>query len=276
MSKFHINPKSGEPGACKANNGGCPFGGDEAHYESTDDARKAFEFSMAGKEFTHEKNVAELKAKQLANPDDYKEGPTGKGLVHSHWLGGYVSSLLPGAAGIDQIKRLATVKGATISFGTKKMFDNSQIWRYFNLNEQNLWQEEASFQRKKDLKVLTTDELIALNYKNPDKEPELKKSIEGFRLGYPTPVGVEKWANPDQPYDEEVETYADTKEGHEARELAFALYDDFMKGRPSDEELELMDKTQTDPYFATNVPGMEKMFYTRLDKRDRDALERLK
>ena len=42
MAKFHINGK-GEPGACQAQEGNCPFGGDDDHYTSKDGARKSFE-----------------------------------------------------------------------------------------------------------------------------------------------------------------------------------------------------------------------------------------
>lgn len=44
MSRFHINPESGEPGECSAEEGKCPFGGE--HYDSKQEARKAYEESM--------------------------------------------------------------------------------------------------------------------------------------------------------------------------------------------------------------------------------------
>jgi len=40
MAKFHINSK-GEPGACRATSGSCPFGGEENHYGSEADAYAA-------------------------------------------------------------------------------------------------------------------------------------------------------------------------------------------------------------------------------------------
>ena len=43
--KFHVNSK-GEAGVCKAQNGGCPFGGEAEHYSSGDEARAAFEAQM--------------------------------------------------------------------------------------------------------------------------------------------------------------------------------------------------------------------------------------
>jgi len=45
MARFHIN-KQGNAGLCKATKGGCPFGGDDAHFPSLESAREAFEHSM--------------------------------------------------------------------------------------------------------------------------------------------------------------------------------------------------------------------------------------
>jgi hypothetical protein len=46
MAKFHIN-NSGESGNCRAEKGGCPFGGEEQHYSSAAEAGKAYESKMA-------------------------------------------------------------------------------------------------------------------------------------------------------------------------------------------------------------------------------------
>ena len=46
MAKYHINPKTGEPGLCHAVKS-CPFGGDDAHYSSKTEARQAFEAMMS-------------------------------------------------------------------------------------------------------------------------------------------------------------------------------------------------------------------------------------
>lgn len=48
MAKYHINGE-GNPGLCKAQSGKCPFGGEANHYGSQENARKAFELSMASK-----------------------------------------------------------------------------------------------------------------------------------------------------------------------------------------------------------------------------------
>lgn len=42
--RFHINPKTGEPGACRAEKS-CPFGNVDLHYDTKDEARAAYEAS---------------------------------------------------------------------------------------------------------------------------------------------------------------------------------------------------------------------------------------
>jgi len=43
MKRYHVNPKTGNPNICQAKIGFCPFGADEPHYLSKDEARKATE-----------------------------------------------------------------------------------------------------------------------------------------------------------------------------------------------------------------------------------------
>jgi len=43
MKKFHVNPKTGNPGACSASEDKCPFGDANEHYSSADAARAAYE-----------------------------------------------------------------------------------------------------------------------------------------------------------------------------------------------------------------------------------------
>ena len=47
MSKYHVNPATGNAGPCNAIHGHCPFGDSEHHYETAEDARAAFEKDMA-------------------------------------------------------------------------------------------------------------------------------------------------------------------------------------------------------------------------------------
>lgn len=46
MTRYHVNPSTGETGACRATNGGCPFGGDDAHHPDPGAARESYESSM--------------------------------------------------------------------------------------------------------------------------------------------------------------------------------------------------------------------------------------
>jgi len=43
MAKYHVNPKTGNPGRCSASEGNCPFGEDAIHYDSVEAAREGFE-----------------------------------------------------------------------------------------------------------------------------------------------------------------------------------------------------------------------------------------
>ena len=45
MAKWHINPKTGEPGLCRALKN-CPFGGSDEHYSSREAAQGAYEAKM--------------------------------------------------------------------------------------------------------------------------------------------------------------------------------------------------------------------------------------
>lgn len=44
---YHINPRSGEPGYCKATTGKCPFASANDHFETKEAARKAYEEHMS-------------------------------------------------------------------------------------------------------------------------------------------------------------------------------------------------------------------------------------
>ena len=49
-TRFHINPKTGEPGICHAQKN-CPFGGEDAHFASKNEARAAYEKQMASRDY---------------------------------------------------------------------------------------------------------------------------------------------------------------------------------------------------------------------------------
>ncbi len=43
MTKYHLNPQTGNPGKCSAEQGNCPFGDPLEHYDFPAEARKSFE-----------------------------------------------------------------------------------------------------------------------------------------------------------------------------------------------------------------------------------------
>jgi hypothetical protein len=47
MAKYHVNPKTGDPGSCRATKGNCPFASDDEHYTSKEAAHEAFEKKVA-------------------------------------------------------------------------------------------------------------------------------------------------------------------------------------------------------------------------------------
>ena len=48
MSKYHINPETGNPGQCTARAGQCPYGANAPHFSTATDARMAYEVSQGG------------------------------------------------------------------------------------------------------------------------------------------------------------------------------------------------------------------------------------
>lgn len=73
MARFHINPVTGEPGQCRAQQA-CPFGGANEHFDSRSEAMEHFEEVMAGmtlpeptaKDELRERLVAEAEKEVLA------------------------------------------------------------------------------------------------------------------------------------------------------------------------------------------------------------------
>lgn len=46
MAIYHVNPNTGNPNICRAEKGGCPFGGTNEHYDTKAEAREAYEKQM--------------------------------------------------------------------------------------------------------------------------------------------------------------------------------------------------------------------------------------
>ena len=75
MARYHINPKTGNPGICTANAGRCPYGGEEEHYGSADVARSAFESGMNGS-FGGAQPTIKIQEKDesvIANPTEWDQ-----------------------------------------------------------------------------------------------------------------------------------------------------------------------------------------------------------
>ena len=68
MSKYHVNPKTGNPGACNAEIR-CPFGGEEQHYASREEAREAYELQQTASKPLSSRDLA--KKLYEADPDWY-------------------------------------------------------------------------------------------------------------------------------------------------------------------------------------------------------------
>jgi hypothetical protein len=74
MAKFHVNPATGEPGACRALKGNCPFGSEEQHFTSASAARSAYEKAMPAKPTPLKKPVPYVMRSSNEVPHIYTEG----------------------------------------------------------------------------------------------------------------------------------------------------------------------------------------------------------
>ena len=77
MSKYHINAK-GEPGLCRAEKN-CPFGDSDHHFSTAEDARKAYEITMAGGPWNGNPSVKRASEVRLRELRDLVE------TAHSNW-----------------------------------------------------------------------------------------------------------------------------------------------------------------------------------------------
>lgn len=70
MARYHINPTTGEAGACRAKQGNCPFTSPSEHYETKEEAMKAYERIME----TGEKPLSWYLSKRgevIVGPEDH-------------------------------------------------------------------------------------------------------------------------------------------------------------------------------------------------------------
>lgn len=73
MKKYHVNPYTAVPGVCYAKDGNCPFGGDESHYSSYEEAQD-HAFYLMEDEFNMFEDSRELSDfEDLENVDELME-----------------------------------------------------------------------------------------------------------------------------------------------------------------------------------------------------------
>lgn len=70
MSKYHVNPKTGNAGPCSAEIGNCPFGGEENHYTSREGAQVAYEMAQASNTLPDGLREMNSKAKYVKDPKE--------------------------------------------------------------------------------------------------------------------------------------------------------------------------------------------------------------
>jgi len=103
MAKFHINQKDGNVGVCRAENGRCPFGGDEVHFTSLVAAAEAYEKSMEAELVPSVKKAPKAREPfvppTLVTPADYE--------VTREDLSSYELNEINGLTSVDQEHYLA-------------------------------------------------------------------------------------------------------------------------------------------------------------------------
>ena len=116
MAKYHVNSK-GEPGICSAQSGNCPFGGENDHYSSAEDARVAFEKSQDSFAVVIKKSDSPDRSVQA--PDSDMDGNIAKAQAEydasedkARWIEDKVSALDGAKANLNQtlpgsVERLA-------------------------------------------------------------------------------------------------------------------------------------------------------------------------
>lgn len=121
--KFHVNPKTGNPSGCRATEKkGCPFGGEDTHFESKEAARADYEKKQADLEnFLWKTKMPVQGAKVLATYDPLREEvPVGK-----LWD----NEVFDAFAG----------KMADAEDGTRLVLENGQVWKRDILDGNDMW-----------------------------------------------------------------------------------------------------------------------------------------
>ena len=179
MAKFHIN-KHGVPAPCKAKKGNCPYGGEDSHYKSQEEAQIAID------QTNEEKYGITPEMKARSREELEKEGKHLAGLIDKRKNKveepEFVGSKYFDA--IDDIDNLYEIGGGgyiTIQehnpiVNVKRMFDhmrNKKLERYRNEDEYPLEDFPYDFYGNLDYleKVLEEDYFLHSKFDDPDFEP---------------------------------------------------------------------------------------------------------
>jgi hypothetical protein len=123
MARFHIN-NAGDAGLCRAKQGGCPFGGDDAHFPSIESAREAYEMSMESVSVFGPNSGVKTKPK-TPTPEMFISVLNGSQGVMTERRGDDLNDLLPGVynaqyidpnTGKDVFIKLTVADDADVSY----------------------------------------------------------------------------------------------------------------------------------------------------------------
>ena len=178
MAKYHINPKSGEVGPCRAQSS-CPFGGIQDHYDTADAARAAYE-AKQGSSFAEEAEPQST-PQQLENERRALEDAAAMGLSYKRGRKLRTADLV------------ALPPGAVVRWPTYEA--GERVYRDWSKQETGTWMlstgessrqvesrylggaggnEQATFV---SVNATLTDELPLLESKKPRKAPEAMWAI---------------------------------------------------------------------------------------------------
>lgn len=71
MAKFHVNGNTGSPGRCSASKGRCPFGGENEHFGTQEEAAQHFEKEMQGQVLQKYTKDLYMSTKLMNPPSDF-------------------------------------------------------------------------------------------------------------------------------------------------------------------------------------------------------------
>lgn len=179
MSKFHINAK-GVPAPCKATKGNCPFGGEDSHYNSQEEAQTAIDQInkeahgiMPGMK-TRPKEEIEKEGRQLVSLIDKRKNK----VKEPEFVG---SQHFDTTEDIDNLYEVGqggyiTMQEHNPIVNVKRMFDhlrNKKLERYRNEDEYPLGDFPYNFYRNLDKleKVLEDDYFLHSKFDDPNFEP---------------------------------------------------------------------------------------------------------